>query len=109
VRELHPLITPHLQVTELRTMAGDDLWLSGAYGTDAVGIHFTWLFQPTEVLALLPTIEAALAPFDARPHWGKLFSSVGDVYPRLGDFRRLAAELDPEGKFRNEFLETYVL
>jgi xylitol oxidase len=98
-----------LYVSELRTIAADSLWLSGAYETDALGIHFTWKFQPDEVLPLLPVIEEALAPFQARPHWGKVFHSVDrSLYPRLGDFVELAEELDPEHKFRNEFLERYV-
>ena len=109
VRELAPRITPHLLVTELRSMAADSLWLSGAYETDATAIHFTWKKEPDAVLPLLPVIEAALEPFDARPHWGKLFNSVRrELYPRLDDFVALAHDLDPEGKFRNSFLEKYV-
>lgn len=109
VRALAERITPHLHITELRSMAADSLWLSGAYETDAVAIHFTWKKDPDAVLPLLPVIEEALAPFDARPHWGKLFHSVPrQLYPRLGDFVALAQELDPEGKFRNEYLERNV-
>ncbi|CAN5299522.1 FAD-binding protein [soil metagenome] len=109
VRAMSDRITPHLHITELRSMAADSLWLSGAYETDAIGIHFTWKKEPDAVLALLPVIEEALAPFAARPHWGKLFHAVDkSLYPRLGDFVELALELDPEGKFRNAFLERHV-
>lgn len=109
VRALADRITPHLHVTELRSMAADSLWLSGAYETDAVGIHFTWHKNPDAVLPLLPVIEDALAPFDARPHWGKLFHSVRkDLYPRRGDFVELADRMDPTGKFRNDYLERFV-
>lgn len=61
-----------LQVCEIRTVAADDLWLSGAYGTDVVGLHFTWHLDPVAVAAVLPHLEARLAPFAARPHWGKV-------------------------------------
>ncbi len=109
IRALRERIAPHLFISELRTMAADSLWLSGAYETDAVGIHFTWKFEPDAVLALLPIIEEALAPFNARPHWGKLFHSVRrELYPRLGDFVSLAEEFDPSGKFRNDYLERNV-
>lgn len=109
VRSMRDGISPLLHITELRTMAADSLWLSGAYGTDAVGIHFTWKKQPELVLPLLPVLEAALEPFDVRPHWGKLFSAVRpELYPRLGDFAALATRLDPEGKFRNDFLDRHV-
>ncbi|WP_158372892.1 FAD-binding protein [Cellulosimicrobium cellulans] len=116
MRGLAPLVAPLLQVAEIRTMAGDDLWLSGAEGGDRVGLHFTWLPRQAEVEAVLPRIEAALAPFGARPHWGKLFASVGgpgvdprQLYPRLDDFRALVARTDPEGTFRNAFVDRHVL
>jgi xylitol oxidase len=108
LRELGDQIAPLLHITELRTMAADDLWLSGASGTDAVGIHFTWKKLPTEVLALLPEIERRLLPLNARPHWGKVFTADGAqldaLYPRLPDFRDLVRKYDPQGLFRNEFL-----
>ena len=112
MRSLGPRIAPLLLVTELRTMAADPLWLSGAYETDAVGIHFTWKPLGPEVGALLPEIEALLLPLGARPHWGKVFTAGVDrietLYPRFDDFRALAARLDPERKFGNAFLERAV-
>lgn len=109
VRALAERITPHVHVSELRTMAADSLWLSGAYETEALGIHFTWKNEPEHVLPLLPVIEEALAPFDARPHWGKLFNDVRrGLYPRLTDFVDLADRLDPSGKFRNDFLNRHL-
>lgn len=108
VRELAHVIAPLLQVTEIREIASDELWLSGASGTDAVGIHFTWLAQQHDVDALLPRIEERLLPLGARPHWGKRFhagvDALAPLYPRLGDFRSLAARHDPRGVFRNAFL-----
>jgi xylitol oxidase len=107
--ELRPLIAPLLLISEVRTMAGDDLWLSPAYGRDTVAIHFTWKQDQEAVEDLLPTLESALAPFQVRPHWGKLFSmdarKLKAVYPRFDDFLELAAFLSPGRKFRNEFLE----
>ena len=107
IRELGGLIAPHLLITELRTVAADELWLSPAYGRDSLGIHFTWMNRPDEVHALIPRIEAALAPFAPRPHWGKVthVQDAAALYPRAADFRALASRLDPEGKFRNEYLE----
>jgi xylitol oxidase len=109
VRALGPRIAPLLLITELRTMAADSLWLSGAYGEGAVGIHFTWKPLGAEVTALLPTIEEALLPLGARPHWGKVFTAtrtqLEPQYPRLADFRALRDRLDPERKFGNAYLE----
>jgi xylitol oxidase len=78
-----------------------------------VGIHFTWVKDPQAVLPVLTLIEERLAPFDARPHWGKLFTMSPEVlrsrYERLADFRELAREYDAAGTFANEFVERYVL
>ncbi|MEA9984783.1 MULTISPECIES: FAD-binding protein [Subtercola] len=108
VRELGERIAPHLLVTELRTMAGDELWLSPAYGRDSLAIHFTWKNEPEAVMALLPDIQAALAPFGARPHWGKAntltSATVAPLYERLPDFAALAEVYDPDHQFRNAYL-----
>jgi len=112
VRSLGSRIAPLLYITEVRTMRADSLWLSGAFETDAVGIHFTWKPLEAEVRALLPEIEALLLPLGARPHWGKVFTAERDalagLYPRLGEFVELASRLDPERKFGNAFLDRTV-
>ncbi|WP_210415849.1 FAD-binding protein [Humibacter ginsenosidimutans] len=112
IRALLPLaeqIAPVLQVTELRTVAADELWLSSAYQRDVTGIHFTWKRDQQAVEAVLPAIEAALFPLGARPHWGKVFVDVEGVvpslYPRFDDFRALASRFDPKGVFRNAYLD----
>jgi xylitol oxidase len=112
IQALRPLagqIRPLLQVSEIRTVAADRLWMSPQYGQDTVGIHFTWAREPDAVGRVLHAVEAALDPFDPRPHWGKVFqadaAAIGPRYERLGDFTRLAARLDPRGAFRNGWLE----
>jgi xylitol oxidase len=78
-----------------------------------VALHFTWVLDTPGVVALLPALEARLAPFDARPHWGKLFTTpharLRELYPRLPDFVALQRAMDPQGKFSNDFLQKYVL
>src|SRR3954470_1692789 len=110
VRALAAAVQPLLQVTELRTIAADSLWMSPQYGQPTIGIHFTWKREPEAVAAVLADVEAALAPFAARPHWGKLFlGGAGHLYERRDDFVRLAERLDPRGAFRNAWLERAVL
>jgi xylitol oxidase len=104
VRRLGPLVTPLLQVSEIRTIAADALWLSPFYERDSVAIHFTWKPLAAEVAGALPRVEEALAPFDPRPHWGKLFLTAPS-YPRLAAFRRLRERLDPLGTFRSAFVD----
>ena len=108
VETLHARITPLLFVTELRTIAPDRLWMSTAYERASLAIHFTWKPQWDAVRALLPAIEEQLRPFAPRPHWGKLFTlpakELEARYARLAEFKALLAQLDPSGKFRNEFV-----
>jgi xylitol oxidase len=112
LRELGPLVAPQLYISEIRSIAGDELWMSPAYRQDSVGLHFTWKNNWPAVRELLPLLEERLAPLGARPHWGKLFAMApGELrarYERLDDFRALLARLDPEGKLRNPFIDAYV-
>jgi xylitol oxidase len=108
VREHAAQVQPVLQVTEIRTIAADRLWMSPQHETDTVAIHFTWKREPEAVERVLAVVEPALAPFDARPHWGKLFLQA-PAYERRDDFIRLAERLDTRGAFRNAWLETHVL
>ncbi|MBV8437657.1 MAG: FAD-binding protein [Silvibacterium sp.] len=112
VEQLRDQITPHLFVTELRTIAADDLWMSMAYQRPSLALHFTWKPEWPAVRAILPQIEEKLAPFDARPHWAKLFtmrhSRLQQLYAKMPDFQSLLGQFDPKGKFRNEFLDTNI-
>lgn len=91
-----------LQVCEIRTVSADDLWLSVAYGTDVVGLHFTWHLDPAGVAAVVPDLQARLAPYAARPHWGKVYDEAGldagALYPRWDDWLELVRRRDPEGR-----------
>ncbi|MFF4760081.1 FAD-binding protein [Streptomyces sp. NPDC001292] len=101
-------VAPVLRTCEVRTVAADEQWLSPSYGRDTVAAHFTWIEDTAAVLPVVRRLEEALADLDPRPHWGKLFAIpsavLRDRFPRLDDFRTLARELDPAGKFTNAFL-----
>jgi xylitol oxidase len=107
LRGLGGLVAPLVRSAEIRTIAADELWLSPAYQRDSFGIHFTWRPEARAVADVVGRIEAALAPFDPRPHWAKVFGDTLDIagsYPRLADFHALAGRYDPAGVFRNPFL-----
>jgi len=108
VEKLRDRVTPHLFVTELRTIAADELWMSTAYQRPSLAIHFTWKPEWPEVSQILPLIEKELEPFGPRPHWAKLFAippaQIDAQYVRLREFEAMLKEKDPDGKFRNEFL-----
>jgi xylitol oxidase len=105
-------LTAALQVAEFRTIAADDLWLSPYHGRATTGVHFTWHNDDDVVSAALEKVSAALAPFDPRPHWGKVFPTSRDElarhYPTLPEFRALVDRYDPGRKFGNDYLATYV-
>jgi len=112
LRSLAGRIAPVLQISEIRTIAADDLWLSPSHGRDSAAFHFTWVKDTEAVLPVVAAVEERLAPLGARPHWGKVFTTpleqAAALYPRIDDFRRLVAERDPGGKFRNPYLAALV-
>ena len=112
VETLRDRITPLLYITELRAIAADDLWMSMAYKRPSLAIHFTWKMEPDAVMELMPQIEAKLAPFQARPHWAKVFSmktaALAPLYPRFNDFCKLIQQYDPKGRFQNRFMQDHV-
>jgi xylitol oxidase len=108
IAELREHLAPHILVSEVRTVKADQLWMSPCYKRSCVAFHFTWKQHVEAVMALLPLIEQQLEPFQAIPHWAKLFTMDPAVlqsrYERLNDFRRLVKQHDPTGKFQNDFL-----
>jgi xylitol oxidase len=108
MEKLNEKITPHLFISEIRTIAADDFWMSPCYKKTCVALHTTWKQEVNTVMNLLPVIEEQLAPFNARPHWAKLFTISPPVlqsrYEKLNDFKELINQYDPGGKFRNDFL-----
>jgi xylitol oxidase len=106
ISKLGDVITPLLWITELRTIAADEIWLSGAYQRDTIAIHFTWKKEDA-IYSVIQKVEEALRPFNYRPHWGKVFTAdakyLSTVYPRMGEFKALILALDPSKKFENSF------
>ncbi|HYK47659.1 MAG TPA: D-arabinono-1,4-lactone oxidase, partial [Parafilimonas sp.] len=112
IQRMGKQISPHLFISEIRTIDADDLWLSPCYKQKSVTIHFTWKQEWDAVSKLLPDIEKELAPFNAKPHWGKLFTmspaALQSRYKKMPEFKKMVADYDPKQKFRNEFLEKNV-
>ncbi|CAN5535222.1 FAD-binding protein [soil metagenome] len=112
IEELHEKISPHFFVSEIRTIAADELWMSPCYHQTCVAIHTTWRREQEIVMQLLPLMEAQLEPFKPTPHWGKLFTMAPQVlqsrYNKLNDFKALVNSYDAEGKFRNDYLSKYL-
>ena len=109
---LGSLMAPVLQIAEIRTVAPDDLWLSPSFQRDTVALHFTWFRDTAAVTPVIAAMEHLLTPLGARPHWAKVFGMpphvVRALYPRSADFQELLSRYDPDGKFRNGFIDKYL-
>ena len=109
MRRLGARIAPVVLTSEIRSIAADDLWLSPAFERDCFALHFTWIADRAAVTPVLAAMEEALLPLGARPHWGKFFVSgpaaALATYEKADAFRQLLARRDPDGKFRNEFVD----
>jgi len=112
VDAVREVIAPAVQVCEVRTVAADRLWLSPAYGRPTAALHFTWVDDVEVVAPAVRALEGALAGYDARPHWGKVFGIDRDrvraLYPKLPDFEALVRRHDPGGRFGNRFTAAYL-
>ena len=108
VSRLHEQVSPHLLISELRTIDADQFWMSPCYKQPSLAIHFTWKQDWASVQKVLPLIERELTPFGVRPHWGKLFTlgaaQLRPRYEKWPEFRQMLKQHDPQGKFRNAFL-----
>ena len=93
---------------ECRVAPADDIPLSTASGRDSayIAVH---VFRGTSFDRYFNAVEGLVGEVGGRPHWGKLHNLDAAVlrerYPRFDDFRSLRRELDPEGLFRNAYLD----
>ncbi|WBQ03665.1 D-arabinono-1,4-lactone oxidase [Kribbella sp. CA-293567] len=112
LQRLGERMAPVIQISEVRTIAADEQWLSPSQGRDTVALHFTWIQDEAAVRPVVADLEEALLPLGARPHWGKVFTAdaatLRECYPMVPEFVALAGRYDPAGKFRNDYLNTYL-
>ncbi len=106
-RAVPRLADPVMFPVEVRVAAADDIWLSTAYQRDTayIAIH---QYAGLPYRAYFEEFSSIVAEVAGRPHWGKMHrldaDALGQLYPRYQDFRRIRAEVDPEGRFANSYL-----
>ena len=94
---------------ECRFVRADDIWLSPAYQRDSayIAVH---MYRGMPYQDYFRHIEEIFKRYNGRPHWGKMHTrtagELAALYPHWNDFRRVRAELDPQGMFLNEYLRT---
>ncbi|HWM12793.1 MAG TPA: D-arabinono-1,4-lactone oxidase, partial [Solirubrobacteraceae bacterium] len=105
ILERHPVSFP----IELRLVAGDDALLSPAHGRDSayVAVH---LFEGLPWEQPFREVEALMGGYGGRPHWGKWsFLGADELaprYPAWDAFQAARAELDPDGRFENDWVRS---
>jgi FAD-linked oxidoreductase len=93
---------------EVRTAPADDIPLSTASGRESayVAVH---QYRRTPYDRYFAAAEKLLAEAGGRPHWGKLHhlgaEDLRARYPRFDDFLAVRRSVDPEGLFRNAYLD----
>ncbi|MFC9886720.1 D-arabinono-1,4-lactone oxidase [Streptomyces pilosus] len=111
LRELKAMIDrSRLRVSfpvEVRTAPSDDITLSTASGRDSayIAVH---MFKGTPYQRYFTAAERLFTAHEGRPHWGKIHTRDAEyfarVYPRFAEFTALRDRLDPERRFRNDYL-----
>ena len=99
-----------------RKIKADDTMISMAAGKEEVwySISLITYVEPRERFYALATFLARSMSrrYGARIHWGKWFplkhEEVVGNYPRLQAFRSIAESHDPEGVFRNDFVNRVI-
>lgn len=94
---------------DIRFLKADDSWLSAAYSRDTVTVGcVTRNPEHADEYEAFDLVERVFLDHGGRPHWAKRFRAtapeLAPQYPRWGDFAALRREMDPTGKFMNEYL-----
>jgi L-gulono-1,4-lactone dehydrogenase len=93
---------------QVRLAPPDDVWLSTAYDRETVYIA-CHAYPRTDYRRWFAAAEELFASYGGRPHWGKLHTRgaeyLGQACPRLADFRRVRALVDPTGLMGNQYLD----
>lgn len=93
---------------EVRFTPSERPWLSPAYGRDTawIAVHTFRGVQPVQYFQM---VEGIMEGVGGRPHWGKMHfrtaATLKKLYPKWKAFQEAHRELDPEGVFRNPYLE----
>jgi L-gulono-1,4-lactone dehydrogenase len=93
---------------EIRVAAADDIPLSTAYGreTGYLAVH---LSAGRAFDRYFHGVEAIMDEIEGRPHWGKVHYQSAETlaprYPEWARFQAVRSRLDPDGVFRNRYLD----
>jgi FAD/FMN-containing dehydrogenase len=91
----------------VRFIKSDDIWLSPFYQRESCSIAVHRFFEE-DFEPYFKTLEPIFRKYGGRPHWGKLNTltqkDFRQLYPRWDDFLALRQQMDPQGRFLNDYL-----
>ncbi|MFP4547735.1 MAG: D-arabinono-1,4-lactone oxidase [Fidelibacterota bacterium] len=95
---------------DVRFLTAESGWLSNAYGRDIVTMGcVTRNAENADHYEAFKIVEKIFLKYGGRPHWAKRFDAkeqeLAKLYERWEDFIKLREEMDPKGKFLNDYLE----
>lgn len=109
VREVTTRLSfPSLFPIEVRVSAADDIALSTGQGRRSgwIAVH---QYKGAPYESYFQQVARIMDSYGGRPHWGKMHyldaETLSTRYPRWGEFAAARVRLDPEGTFRNEYLD----
>jgi xylitol oxidase len=111
MRAIGPQLANALMVSEIRTIAADDHWMSPCHARTSTALHFTWQLDPPAVADAVELVGETLAPFGVRHHWGKAMPAEWNAsgnYERLADFLDLKQRLDPTDTFTTPWFSQHI-
>ncbi|PRQ04366.1 L-gulono-1,4-lactone dehydrogenase [Enhygromyxa salina] len=95
-------------ITEVRFVKADDGWMSPASERDSCQLG-AYMAQAPGIDGYFAGFEEQMKQLGGRPHWGKEFRAsakeLREMYPRADAWAQKVRELDPDGVFRNPFLD----
>ena len=95
---------------DIRFIKADKTWLSYAYDEDTVTVGcISRNIEKSERYKAFNTMQKVFLKHGGKPHWAKVNTlkkvDFENLYPKFNDFIKLRREMDPTGKFLNNYLE----
>ncbi|MEA2478888.1 MAG: L-gulono,4-lactone dehydrogenase, partial [Thermoleophilaceae bacterium] len=93
---------------EVRCAPPDDAFLGPSFGREScyVAVH---VHRGTPFESYFRGVEKIMTGYGGRPHWGKRHylhaAALCERYPGWDRFAAVRARLDPNGTFRNDYLD----
>lgn len=111
MRSIAAQLADSLMVSEIRTIAADEHWMSPCHARASTAFHFTWKLDPKAVADAVELVGRTLTPFGVRHHWGKAMPAEWNAsgsFERHSDFLELKERFDPTDTFTTPWFSQHI-